>query len=207
MTKAIFIRHGQSTANVGQPTKDFAKVPLTELGQQQAAALVNTWQETPQLIVASPFLRAQQTAKPTIERFPDVPFETWPIYEFTFWDPQFWKGGEPKDLMHHVERYWRDADPDARYGSGPGVEGAESFSMMLARAEDTFSRLSKRKGEVPVLLFTHGHFIQALRLTAWHPDWSAREKMKAFLPLDGEHWVENTQKIPTAFDGTRWNMD
>src|ERR1700761_2025594 len=111
MTQAIFVRHGQSTANVGQPTKNFATVPLTPLGEQQAAALVNTWQQTPKLIVASPFLRAQQTSQPTAARFSDVPVETWPIYEFTFWDPQFWREGEPKDLVHHVERYWSDADP------------------------------------------------------------------------------------------------
>jgi broad specificity phosphatase PhoE len=207
MTQAIFVRHGQSTANVGEPTKDFAKVPLTPLGEQQAAALADQWQETPPLIAVSPFLRAQQTAQPTAARFADVPVETWPIYEFTFWDPQFWKGGEPRDLMHHVDRYWRDGDPNARYGSGPGSEGAESFAMMLARAEETFARLEAIKSEVPVLLFTHGHFIQALRLTAWHPEWSASEKMQAFLSLDAERWVENTQKIPATFDGTRWKMD
>jgi broad specificity phosphatase PhoE len=207
MTQAIFVRHGQSTANVGQPTEDFAKVPLTPLGEQQAAALVDQWQETPHLIVASPFLRAQQTAKPTAQRFADVPVETWPIYEFTFWDPQFWRDGEPKDLVHHVESYWRDSDPDVRYGSGPDSEGAESFAMMLARAEETFAKLSAMKTEAPVLLFTHGHFIQALRLTAWHPHWSTREKMKAFLQLDSEQWVENTQKIPATFDGTLWKMN
>jgi broad specificity phosphatase PhoE len=106
-----------------------------------------------------------------------------------------------------VERYWRDADPDARYGNGPGSDGAESFAMMLARAEETFSRLAALKAEVPVLLFTHGHFIQALRLTAWHPEWSARKKMQAFMPLDADRWVENTQKVPATFDGTLWKMD
>jgi broad specificity phosphatase PhoE len=207
MTQAIFIRHGQSTANVGQPTKNFAKVPLTSLGEQQAAALVDTWQESPQLIAVSPFLRAQQTAKPTAALFPDVPVETWPIFEFTFWDPQFWVGGEPRDLTHHVERYWSDADPDTRYGNGSGTEGAESFAMMLARAEETFSRLAALEIDKPILLFTHGHFIQALRLTAWHPEWSARKKMQAFLPLDTDRWVENTQKVPATFNGTLWKMD
>jgi broad specificity phosphatase PhoE len=207
MANAIFIRHGQSTANIGLPTADFAKVELTELGQQQAAALVPLWTETPPLIAVSPFLRTQQTAKPTINHFPNVPVEVWPTYEFTFWDPQFWKGGEPKDLVHHVERYWHDLDPDVRYGSGIGSEGAESFAMMLGRAEDTFSRLAAVKSEVPVLVFTHGHFMQALRLTAWYPKWNTREKMREFKALDVDRWVENTQRIPATFDGTLWKMD
>ena len=45
------------------------------------------WGETPSLIVTSLFLRTQQTAAPTIERFPDVPVEVWPIEEFTYLQP------------------------------------------------------------------------------------------------------------------------
>jgi phosphohistidine phosphatase SixA len=41
------------------------------------------WTEVPGLIVTSPYLRARQTAAPTIERFAKVPTEIWPIREFT----------------------------------------------------------------------------------------------------------------------------
>jgi hypothetical protein len=37
--------------------------------------------------VTSPHLRTQQTTAPTIERFPDVPVEVWPIEEFTYLQP------------------------------------------------------------------------------------------------------------------------
>lgn len=207
MTRAIFIRHGQSTANIGQPTKNFAQVPLTDLGQEQALAVAASWEFTPGCIVSSPFLRAQQTSKPTVERFPEVPFETWPIYEFTFWDPTHWGGSEPKDLMHKVERYWHAADPDARFGAGVATEGSESFAMMLGRAEETFRRLESLRTESPVLLFTHGHFIQTLRLTVLYPGASAKQKMLAFRTFDEEHWVQNTEKVPATFDGTRWTME
>lgn len=202
MTKAIFIRHGQSTANVGEPTKDFAKVPLTELGWEQARALAARWDFTPSLIAASPFLRTQQTAQPTIARFPEVLVETWPVYEFTFWDPAYWSGSEPKDMMHEVDRYWLEADTELRFG-----DGAESFAMLMERAADTFRRLEALKVDAPVMVFTHGHFIQALRLTVLHPEWKARRKMQEFRAFDDARWVTNTELVPAEFDGTRWKMD
>lgn len=202
MKRAIFIRHGQSTANVGLPTKNFAQVPLTDLGWEQARAVAERWEFVPELIAASPFLRTQQTAQPTIERFPAVPVETWPVYEFTFWDPAHWSGGEPKDMMHEVDRYWNAADPEERFGGG-----AESFAMLLARAGETLERLQATRSEAPVLVFTHGHFIQALRLTVLHPEWSAHEKMKHFRAFDDARWVQNTELVPAEFDGTRWKMD
>jgi broad specificity phosphatase PhoE len=201
MTRALFIRHGQSTANVGEPTKVFSAVPLTELGQQQARDLAAKWTITPSLIAVSPFLRTQQTAAPTIARFPDVPVETWPIYEFTFWDPAYWTGGEPKDMMHEVDHYWMAADPELRYGGG-----AESFAMMLQRAEDTLQRLASRDLPSPTMAFTHGHFIQALRMTVLHPDWTPAQKMREFRAFDDAYWVQNTQVVKAEFDGTLWSI-
>jgi broad specificity phosphatase PhoE len=201
MTKAIFIRHGQSTANVGEPTKDFAQVPLTELGREQARALAARWDFTPSLIAASPFLRTQQTAQPTITRFPEVPVETWPVYEFTFWDPAHWSGSEPKDMMHEVDRYWHEADPEVRFGGG-----AESFAMLMGRAAETFRRLETLNVDAPVMVFTHGHFIQALRLTVLRPEWNVRRKMQEFRAFDEARWVQNTEPVPAEFDGARWKI-
>jgi broad specificity phosphatase PhoE len=48
---------------------------LTELGWSQAREVAANWTETPSLIVTSPYLRTQQTAAPTIERFPNVPVQ------------------------------------------------------------------------------------------------------------------------------------
>jgi hypothetical protein len=82
--QAIFIRHGQSTGNAGIPCHDLALLELTELGHKQAREVAASWTETPSLIVTSPYLRTHQTAAPTIERFPNVPVEVWPIQEFTY---------------------------------------------------------------------------------------------------------------------------
>ncbi|MEV0901946.1 histidine phosphatase family protein [Actinoplanes sp. NPDC049802] len=78
VAELILVRHGQSLANVAFPTADAdglmetvvsgrdAEVPLTETGEQQAAAL-GTWLSTlpedrrPQVVITSPYLRARET--------------------------------------------------------------------------------------------------------------------------------------------------
>ena len=71
--RAVFVRHGQSTGNAGLPCHDLASIELTELGWSQARQVAGGCKERPSMIVTSPYLRTQQTAAPTIERFPDLP--------------------------------------------------------------------------------------------------------------------------------------
>jgi probable phosphoglycerate mutase len=74
----ILVRHGQSLANVAFPAADErglleaevsgrdAEVPLTEVGEAQAAA-VGAWlatlpaEQIPQVVITSPYLRARET--------------------------------------------------------------------------------------------------------------------------------------------------
>ena len=84
----MLVRHGQSTGNVDQPTHDHASIPLTALGEEQAKKLSARIDVRPDLIVASSFRRAQQTAEPLREKFPDVPVDIWPdTAEFTYLSP------------------------------------------------------------------------------------------------------------------------
>jgi broad specificity phosphatase PhoE len=164
--------------------------------------LAEAWTHAPGYIGVSPFLRAQQTAQPTIQRFAGVPVATWPIYEFTFWDPAYWGAGEPRDQMDKVAKYWSRGDVNSRYGGG-----AESFSMLLERARATLGRLAALETEEPILLFTHGHFIQALRQTILYPGWSSQKKMQRFLEFDEQHKVRNAQSVRMNFDGLSWDIE
>jgi broad specificity phosphatase PhoE len=198
--EAIFIRHGQSTANAGEPTDNFALIPLTQLGWEQARALAASWTVTPSLIVVSPYLRAQQTAEPTIARFPNVPVETWDIFEFTYWDPANWDGAnEDEDVW--VERFWREADAERTHGN------AENFRAFLARAKATLARLETLHVDGPVMLFTHGHFIQVVRHAVLFETWSAHKVMRAFRENDARAWVKNTQVVRADWDGKRWTLE
>lgn len=196
----MFIRHGQSTANAGAPTENFALVPLTALGQEQARVLAESWTVTPALILVSPYLRAQQTAQPTIARFPGVPVETWDIHEFTYWDPANWDGGDEEEDAW-VERFWNEADAERRHGN------AENFRAFLGRAQATLARLAALKLDGPVMLFTHGHFIQAIRHAILFETWSAHAVMGAFRENDARAWVRNTQIVRAEWDGRHWKLE
>jgi len=197
--RATFIRHGESMANIGQWDGGFAEIPLTNLGERQSEILAGKWDFTPDLIVVSPYLRTQQTAAPTIARFPDVPVETWPIHEFTFWDPAYWDAG-PDDTFEMVERFWRKADPDYRH-----AKETETFRDLLGRTEAALARLAARP-EKRVLLFTHGHFMQALRHTLFYPEWTPHEKMANFRAYDDVHRVRNTETMNVELANGEWRF-
>ncbi len=173
--RAIFIRHGQSTGNAGIPCHDLSGIELTELGRRQSREVTASWAEAPELIVTSPYIRTQQTAAPTIERFPNVPVEVWPIQEFTYLQPSRWNGTLSAERMPHIERYWAEADPEFCDG-----EGAESFSTVLRRAEAALERLAAMPEGALVYVFSHGQFIQAVRSLVVDAGMSDREKMKKF---------------------------
>lgn len=156
--RVIFIRHGESTGNAGVPCHDLGAIELTELGGEQAREVAASWIEAPALIVTSPYTRTQQTAAPTIARFPGVPVEVWPIEEFTYLQPARWNGTRSAERMPHLERYWSAADPD--YCDG---EGAESFATLLRRCEAALARLAAMPPASLVYVFGHGQFIQAAR--------------------------------------------
>lgn len=197
--KAIFIRHGQSTGNAGVPCNDLSSIELTELGWSQAQHAARNWEECPALIVTSPYLRTQQTAAPTIERFPNVPVEVWPIEEFTYLQPSRWNGTRSAERMPHLERYWAQADPTYRDG-----EGAESFGMLLRRAEAALARLAALPSPSLAFVFSHGQFIQAARAVVTEPELDDRGKMCRFWRKGEPPAIGNAELIVFKLDGARW---
>src|SRR5947199_2089152 len=79
-----FIRHAESEANAGLSTTDPMHIALTPKGQRQAQQIAQFFPRPPSLIIASHYIRTQQTAEPTCARFPWVPREIWPVHEFTY---------------------------------------------------------------------------------------------------------------------------
>jgi broad specificity phosphatase PhoE len=196
--RAIFIRHGQSTGNAGVPTHDLSLLELTELGWSQAREVAESWTETPNLIITSPYLRTQQTAAPTIERFFDVPVEVWPIQEFTYLQPERWNGTLSAERMPVIERYWAEADPE--YCDGPG---AESFAMLRRRAEETLKRLADMDEDALVYVFSHGQFIQAVRSLVIYREKSARDTMRDFWQR-GNPAIANGELVRLEWTGNLW---
>jgi broad specificity phosphatase PhoE len=92
-------------------------------------------------------------------------------------------------------------DPQVRRGK------SESFGELLGRADAALERLQTLAVKAPVLLFTHGHFIQALRHVVMFPHWTAEEKMLHFRGFDDRTKVQNTQLVTAKFDGSAWSID
>ncbi len=70
MTTLIFIRHGQSQANLDRVFAGHTNTPLTELGIRQAENTARFLEQYPiEKIYSSDLLRSMQTAEPTAKHF------------------------------------------------------------------------------------------------------------------------------------------
>lgn len=155
MKEFWFIRHGESTTNAGLPSNSDQETGLTEKGFQQANFVPLAVNESPDLFVVSPYLRTQLTAEPTLEKFPQVPVETWPIQEFTYLGHEQYAGTTNKDRRRLSIGFFRQNAPDLVLG-----EGGESFNQFIQRVEDCLHRLADTEHQ-RIILFGHGWFIRA----------------------------------------------
>ncbi|MBI6721756.1 histidine phosphatase family protein [Pseudomonas syringae] len=158
MKQVRLIRHGQSAANAGEASVDHATIPLTLKGVEQAQSVARSFTHAPDLIVASPFSRAQATAMATAATFPNTPFEIWPIQEFTYLEPARCANTTVAQRRDWVEAYWSRSDPTFMDGAG-----AESFSGFITRAQSFLVRLGEHPAQ-DIAVFSHGQFINAV---AW----------------------------------------
>jgi 2,3-bisphosphoglycerate-dependent phosphoglycerate mutase len=157
VVRVWLIRHGQSESNAGLPSTDWRRIPLTDLGQRQAEHVAGVFAVPPRLIVSSPYLRARQTAQPTISRYPGAACEEWPVQEFSYLRPLDGQATTSHQRAPEVQAYWERADP--RFSE----PGAESFDGLLGRVTSFTERLSREEAG-PVAVFTHGIFMRAV---AW----------------------------------------
>lgn len=204
-TTAWLIRHGESAANAGLPVSDFKQIPLTELGQQQAEIFAARFHELspdpPTLIVRSPYLRARQTAEPFIQRYPEVPIETWPIYEFTYLDPIVSAGLNEIQRYPLYDRYWNHKDPDYHEANG-----AESFTQFLNRVRDMFHRLEHLPPGSRVAVFCHGYLMQAVRLLLLFPHRSDQSMMSESRILNQNEPIANTEVLELRIENGRTRL-
>lgn len=193
-----FVRHGESAANAGGSSSDPALIPLTERGQAQARAVAESFEVAPDLIVMSPFERAQDTALPTIQRFPECQVEIWPVEEFTYLAPARCANTTAAERKPWVDAFWNSADPD--FEDGPGTE---SFSHLIQRARSVLRRFHGMTGTV--VIFGHGQFMQAARwLVVASPERINSDSMRSFIAYDLTNPITNGEMLSFDHDGQRW---
>ena len=157
MIRVFLIRHGESESNAGLPSADPGSAPLTPDGHRQARRIAQVLADVPALIVSSPYLRARQTAQPTISRFPQAACQQWPVQEFTYLGDLHGRTSTAAERQPYAQAYWDQADP---HHASPG---AESFTGLLRRTAGFLDLLSAQRSG-PVVVFTHGLF---MRTVAW----------------------------------------
>jgi 2,3-bisphosphoglycerate-dependent phosphoglycerate mutase len=191
-TRIILVRHGQSVTNAGGRAADQVSNALTELGRAQAIRFAERIDCKPALIVVSPFLRAQQTAEPLRRRFPDVRVEEWPIQEFSFLNPALHRGTSELDREPHAVAYWQREDP--AYADGPE---AESFTLFLDRAREMIRLLADRQLATKgcIVVFTHGYFMQAVRMVLLFPSATDAELMANFQRFHLLNIIQNIDSL------------
>ena len=188
-----FIRHGQSEGNAGLPTANPRETALTSLGKAQAQCIASCIQTRPTRLVISPYIRTRQTAAPSIEKFPGLVPETWPIQEFTYLSLPDDRATSREERRPLVTAYWQRCDPF--YVDG---DGAESFSQLMARVELTLKTLRQQTGFV--LVFGHGMFMKAL---LWfvldNPTTINSEAMQRFDRFSGAIAIPNASILKLQF--------
>lgn len=186
--KVILIRHAQSLGNAGLRTTNPTGNVLTETGWEQAREFASSITESPELIVWSSYTRTKETATPLVRKFPHVKAEEWAdIQEFTYLDPVKCFNTTPEERRPMVTAYWQSLDPDYNDGNG-----AESFAQMIDRARNLLNRVKDRP-ENSIFIFTHGQFMEAIKILMEHPHADSRELMSIFNNHDRGKKVANCE--------------
>lgn len=197
MTEIWLVRHAQSVENAGGSGPGLGKAGLSPEGRRQAQALADFLPKAPDLVVVSPYLRTQETAAPSLARFPGTPREVWPVQEFSYLDPAKYDGTTAADRRPSVEGYWERLDPF--YRDGPG---AEAFTDLLDRAGRTLERMRGLAGFT--LLVSHGQFLRALLLGLFQGlDFPPTVLMRRFLGLRTAIVTPNCGLIRVRFEHDR----
>lgn len=154
MKRLYFVRHGLSQANVDELWGGHTDSLLVDEGRAQAALAgekIKSEQITIDLIIASPLLRTQETARVIAERI------GYPVQQIV-----------TEDLI--IERNFGSRDGTATasffeeltYQDMDTVENAETIEAMHDRAVRALVSIQSRNEE-NILLVSHGSFGRALR--------------------------------------------
>ena len=184
----VLIRHGESAGNAGLRTADHRTIPRTELGTAQAEALAKAWKETPEIIYLSPFQRAQDTALPTIARFPQAKLQiTEDLQEFTYLSPATCVNTTKEERRPRVEAYWARLDP--KYVDGAD---AESFEQLAMRTQHFLQDVRSLPDLSTAFAFSHMMCITCIRTWLDYPEADLQERMRMFRKYP---FIQNTEQL------------
>jgi broad specificity phosphatase PhoE len=167
----IFVRHGRTEGNVRRILVGRTDIPLDELGYRQAAVMAQhiTALKRPDVIIASPLLRARETAQAIADRL-DLPIEIEPdIAELNFGSYEGWLLEDIRAQQPEFAAQFADLNIDTHW---PGGERLSEFHL---RVRTAISRLATRYPSHTAVIVSHGGVLGSLaaQLLGTPPnDWS-----------------------------------
>jgi broad specificity phosphatase PhoE len=152
MGKLIMVRHGESEGNRDRRFNITPGVPITELGRKQAQEVAERIARMfrPEAIIASPYLRARQTAEIIAEPL-GLPVEV--VDDLHERDLGALKG-ESYDVLRALRR--NDPAFDRSQGWLWKPEGGESYDDVRRRVMVAIEGLRERYPEHEVVVVSHG---------------------------------------------------
>ena len=158
MTTVIFVRHGQSTANLDRIFAGHTDVPLTELGKKQAENTAKFLEKSPICaIYSSDLARSMQTAEPTasLHKLPIIPNrELREIYAGE------WEGRYYEELVNEYDKSFTVWRTDCGRAHPEGGESTLELGVRIYREVDRLIEL--HRGEC-FAIFTHATPIRLMR--------------------------------------------
>lgn len=151
-----FVRHGQSVDNV-TPVFQSPDSPLNEKGKKQAESIAQRVSKLSfDVLIASPFERAKQTAEAIAKATGKQP-----EYSELFVDrvkPAYINGKPYTD--EKANTFWREWEKSL-YTPSMRAEDGENFDDLVARADKALAFLQSRM-EQSLVVVTHGYFLRTI---------------------------------------------
>lgn len=202
MLEVIFVRHGQSLSNAGEDTMIDQEVALTTLGHSQAQQYAHLLTQSPTKIIHSPYIRAKETALPTIQKYVEVPVEEWAVQEFYYLDAHTMGYTNQTTRQKYVEAYWRKLDIYYK-----DAHDCESFADFVNRITNVFERLATHKEHERIMVFSHGYFIKlSLCLIYLKFSQPTPKIMQQFREFALNYDLHNLDTIRVEYEQHQWNI-
>ena len=159
MTTILLARHGESDWNRAKRWQGFADRPLTDLGREQAVALVDRLRNTElDAVYSSDLQRARETAE-IVARSKELGVEV--VRDLREVDVGSWSG------LTHAEAEARFPDGYARWvQGGEGWDDGETYAEMSRRVTGAILRIAEQHDNGRVLVVAHGGSIRAIHAAA-----------------------------------------
>lgn len=154
-TELVFVRHGQTAANIKGLLAGRYDVMLTELGHEQAQATADHVKSLhPHALVTSPLQRTRQTAAPIGLATGMVPVIEDDIAEFSFGELEGWSEQDALATHPHLRPLIQgDGHPHEVW------PGGESASLFITRIFMGIGRIINRHQRDRVVVVSHGGVI------------------------------------------------